>query len=634
MRNSAYIWTREFSCERLEKVLKIQRVWETLFGEPGDRGHYGRYQWLGAGWDGCRTGTAFPAPLDGKECQVHLHLVTTREWFARKIYFQAIGQTRARYPRFDERRFFDGQRVGERIVEFTSEEHDLAWGHLWTSLWTIIKEEKPTVSEATIVEECSDWGYPALVANTKRFGNEFTGNHRRITLVRNSPTVDEKQFSGFKALLKSGKLPGTDLTQVAFTLDEIRGGFIELSSPELVLLNWAEARPPHSEQDLKLIQSVDNLDLAGIGSALIAGANANTINQGNEPLISSLIGRWRDHEANSSESDENLSVIGGDRSALQNRDDEVLASIKLLLEHGAHPDLHGPDETTAIIDAALNCRYEIVELLLNRGANAAIHCHSDSSPGEWPQAWDSPHFDAFHENDREARRIYDLLILRRPSPLFRKELEDRDKDEALCLRPQREWNEFEPPFTPAARLARKSDPVEHECLFSYNHVIRDLPDDESVGRWIHSQDDTALAVACVHYAMAFNSLDESWLDGVLARSITYESQSVFEKLSGRVRVVGHLLAKLEAIQAMTESRPIFEIGLQSGAPCVIGYQQQEPDDKGWLDKPIANFTFELDEERVIKSILVVTVAPIPSTARGSGVYPGLLDRPDVATKSD
>jgi hypothetical protein len=98
MSKSAYIWTREFPHERLQKIQRLQRVWETHFGEPGDRGHYGRYQWLGSGRSGCLTGTPFSAPFDGQECKLHLQIITTREWFARYIYLQAITQTKERYP--------------------------------------------------------------------------------------------------------------------------------------------------------------------------------------------------------------------------------------------------------------------------------------------------------------------------------------------------------------------------------------------------------------------------------------------------------------------------------------------------------------------------------------------------------
>lgn len=623
MKKSVYIWTREFPRERLQKVSKLQRVWENLFSEPGDRGHYSRYQWLGAGWDGCRTGSVFTAPLDGKECQVHLQVVTTREWFARKIYLQAVAQTRTRYPRFDERRFFDGQRIGERIIEFTSEEYDLAWGHLWTALWSIIKEEKPTVSEATIVEACSNWGYPAPVANAKQFGKEFTGNHRRITLVSHVDAIDEEKYSEVKALVERGVLPDVDLEPVNFTFAEIRDGFIELSSPELVLLNWADARPPQSDDDLKLIQSVNHLNLEGMGAALLAGANANTINQSNEPLISALIGRWRDHEAHFNAPDDDLSWHGGDRSAQKIQDDEVLASINLLLDHGAHPDLHGPGETTAITDASLNCRFNVVELLLNRGASAAIECYFDSDPGQWPQAWDSPHFDAFHENDPEARRIYDLLILNRPSPIFRKEFEARDKNAAVGIGPDSQSGDFRLPDSSEVKSEGTVDAADEGATFEYNLIARQLPNDKQIVLWMSDQGGTAIAAACNRYALALNTLDASWLDGIFSEFVSYESQSVFEKLVGRKRVMGHLLAKLESIRQTTHSKPIFDVGLQSGTACVIGFQQQGPDDVNWRNQPVANFTFALDFVGLIKSILVITVAPVPSTAKGSATYPGL-----------
>lgn len=47
-RKQAFILTREHTHEALLKIEAVQRTWEVLFGEPGDRGHYGRYQLLSA----------------------------------------------------------------------------------------------------------------------------------------------------------------------------------------------------------------------------------------------------------------------------------------------------------------------------------------------------------------------------------------------------------------------------------------------------------------------------------------------------------------------------------------------------------------------------------------------------------
>jgi len=65
---------------------------------------------------------------------------------------------------------------------------------------------------------------------------------------------------------------------------------------------------------------------------------------------------------------------------------------------------------------------------------------------------------------------------------------------------------------------------------------------------LFAQGDSLVAEACVHYAMAFNSLDVDWLIGVISPAVKYESQSVFAALVGRNKVMSHLRGKIESIR--------------------------------------------------------------------------------------
>lgn len=431
-KKSAYIWMREFTHERLEKIEQLQWVWEKLFQEPGDRGHYTRYQWLGAGRGGIQTGQRFSASIDGQACDIHLVMVTTKDWFAKALYNRALELTRNRYPHFDDHVFLDGSRIGERVIEFSSEEHDLAWAQLWTALWVIIKEQNPSVTETITIEHCSSWGYPMAVAATRKYGSQLAPDHRLVTVVRNLEKITQDDYDAVRATLVGGHLPILDNTSVTFNFDEVRDGFIELSSPELVVLNWADARTPIQECDLALAEAVTKLDMAGIKQAISQGANVNQLDESGDPLLSNLLEAWFDHNHSFNAEDKDLAWYGGIRPDRELSEGELRDVAKYLLDHGAHPDLHAPNESPALVRAAINNSYTMVELLLSYGANAAIDWASDSYPGDWPQAWDSPYFDAFHEHDAEARRVYDLLMLNRPSPIYDQVIEEKHRAEALA----------------------------------------------------------------------------------------------------------------------------------------------------------------------------------------------------------
>lgn len=423
-KKSAYIWMREFTHERLEKISQLQRVWEKLFHEPGDSGHYTRYQWLGAGRSGIWTDRGFSASIDGQACEIHLVLVTTRDWFARELYSRALDLTRDRYPHFNDHVFLDGSRIGERVLEFSSEEHELAWAHLWNSLWSLIKEQNVSVTETISIVPCSSWGYPMAVAATRRHGNQLAPDRRLVTVVRNLEKITQDDYDAVRTTLVNGQLPALDSTPVRFNFDELRDGFIELSSPELVVLNWADARTPLQGSDSALAQAVTKLDRDGMKLAISRGANVNQLDESGESLLSYLLEAWFNHNQSFNAPEKDLAWYGGVRPDREISEDELRDMAKILLDHGAHPDLHAPNESPALVSAAIGSCYPMVEILLSYGANAAIDWASDSYPGEWPQAWDSPYFHAFHEHEADAKRVYDLLMLKRPSPLYEKSREN------------------------------------------------------------------------------------------------------------------------------------------------------------------------------------------------------------------
>jgi len=271
---------------------------------------------------------------------------------------------------------------------------------------------------------------------TKRWGNELAPDSRRITVVLNRTEITGPDYLGVRSQLEAGKLPEVDPTPLAFSFDDIRKGFIELAAPELVILNWHDARGPLSGADRELHEAAYKVDRAGIERAIASGANLNRVNETGKSVINNLVEGWGDHRAHCRAPERDLEWYGGARPEREIPEAEVCAMIELLLNQGAHPDLHGPEEASALVDAAVGNYALIVEQLLKHGANAAIDWAWDSHFGEWPQAWDSPAFDAFQEQCPDARRVYDLLLLNRPSPIFSKAREEEDKAAALGGAPE------------------------------------------------------------------------------------------------------------------------------------------------------------------------------------------------------
>ena len=140
--------------------------------------------------------------------------------------------------------------------------------------------------------------------------------------------------------------------------------------------------------------------------------------------------------------------------------------------------------------------------------------------------------------------------------------------------------------------------------------IASHPEHQSSCRWL------------VRYARAFNSLSISPLSGSLSPWVSYESQSVFDKMTGPKRLFAYWEGKFASI-ARSESRVVTELGtLPRGNPGVTLYQAASTLDTSWLDKPLAVMTAEVNPLGVATKLLMITCAPSPGSARGSGIYPG------------
>jgi hypothetical protein len=85
----AYIWTREHSPDRLRQLDAAAYVWEDLFFEPKDRGHYQPIQYVLKPHSGWTAFERFKTTLDGNEVEIHLQVITARAWFVRELYRRA-----------------------------------------------------------------------------------------------------------------------------------------------------------------------------------------------------------------------------------------------------------------------------------------------------------------------------------------------------------------------------------------------------------------------------------------------------------------------------------------------------------------------------------------------------------------
>ena len=129
--------------------------------------------------------------------------------------------------------------------------------------------------------------------------------------------------------------------------------------------------------------------------------------------------------------------------------------------------------------------------------------------------------------------------------------------------------------------------------------------------------------SCFSYGAAFNTLDAGGLRAILDEDVIYNSQSVYEELVGKERVLWYLEGKIQTLQRSGKRAEVFmEIaGSPDGGltPGLVVSQRsnafEPPNKSAWLE-------FRYAESGLITSLCMCTVAPSPRSAFRTGFYPG------------
>jgi hypothetical protein len=145
-------------------------------------------------------------------------------------------------------------------------------------------------------------------------------------------------------------------------------------------------------------------------------------------------------------------------------------------------------------------------------------------------------------------------------------------------------------------------------------------DDQPSGRWI------------VRYARAINTLAVAPLASGLASEVTYESQSVFDRMVGQDRLLTYWRDKFDTIRGSGRALAAELSRLPDGQPCAALYQAASEYDANWLDTPLAVMTIKTNAIGEAESFFMITCVPEPASAHGSGIFPGRTQPPAAHPK--
>jgi len=118
-------------------------------------------------------------------------------------------------------------------------------------------------------------------------------------------------------------------------------------------------------------------------------------------------------------------------------------------------------------------------------------------------------------------------------------------------------------------------------------------------------------------ATAYNTLDTTVFNSLIADDFVYESQNVFEPISGKENFMVYINGKFSSIKESGSFvfAEICYLG-RNDTPCIIISQ-------GTKEKKGALLIIEINQNNKIRRMDMCTVAPNWSTAKRTNIYPGL-----------
>jgi hypothetical protein len=289
--------------------------------------------------------------------------------FAEALYSQALRDLRRHDPTFDHHIYVDGDRVGERRIVFPFQREEVAMSWLSNRMWELWKHADLTVSEYVRAER-----EQVIWSRTP---------HLFVQVASNEETITEERVAEIRTLLEAGKPVPVSASTRSFTWEQVREQLVEVSLPEMVVLNWKDAVKAPGPLEQQLLDAVEKPDLPRIKATLAAGADPNQLDRyGNTPLanlIENFGNLW--HNAHHRAEGKDLSHYPDT--------DGLIELTECFIAHGALVNLAAPDEDSAFVTACMVADVRLVEVMLNHGGRPDFRAIGDCSTDlrGWEGAW-------------------------------------------------------------------------------------------------------------------------------------------------------------------------------------------------------------------------------------------------------
>lgn len=394
----AYLWMREFSHEQCRKILAIKSHRRHLPENLQALSRYCRCQ-LKLSDRAYNVSHSFDGVWNGQPAYFHPILRPVSVDYAERLFTHALRDLHEHYPAFDRHEFADGDRLGERRVIFPDGLDQAAVCWLRTRMLLLHEHPEIAVNETFAAREKPS----CFVGKT----------HIEVELALDRPVTDKATWEEVSTVIKEGRPFPVSAERRKCDYAVVAEMLADLSLPELVLLNWDDARRPLTEADKRLMKAVNDFDISGIRVALESGADANCVDaHDNTPLVD-LIESWGNL------GDIEYMKSNGEDASRFPTTDRLLEAINILLARGADVNFSPPDTGNALDTACSIADAQIVNRLLDHGGDPSIQCFTDDYPSSWGSAWESADYRCNPVIDNHDESAWNALAARYRPPFDR-----------------------------------------------------------------------------------------------------------------------------------------------------------------------------------------------------------------------
>jgi hypothetical protein len=402
-RREPYIWTCELSHDQRKKISAIESKHQELPEDIQRLSRYCRCQ-LRRSDRAYNVYHGFDGIWNGKPASFHPVLRPTSVKYAERLYMQALRDLHAHYSGFDQHKFIDGDRLGERRIIFPDKLDEAAICWIRTRIWLLHEQ-----SDIAVSESFKWWEEPSTTEGVTKI---------KFELSLNRPVMDKTTWEEISAVIKEGRVFPISTEHSKADWAVVLEQLADLSLPELVLLNWKEARRPLSELDEQLMIAVKDFDVSGMQAALEAGADPNCIDSCNNTPLKNIIDIWGRLEDIEYTKEQGLDVSHYPSA------EGLVSVIEMFVKYGVDVNMSPPDTSNALDAACMVADAKIVSLLLDHGADPHIECYTDEYPSRWGSAWESADFRCNPLLDRHDDSAWKVLVGRFRMPFDRVRLSD------------------------------------------------------------------------------------------------------------------------------------------------------------------------------------------------------------------